>query len=308
MPAWHPHFDVWLVLAGVLASYFFAIAHLGQRFARTEASATRAQKILFTAGILVLWVGADWPIHEFSEKYLYSAHMLQHLLFSMVAPPLILLGTPEWMPRAFFRSDRAMRIARKLTRPLPLIFIFNGFVALTHWPVFIEATLQSEPLHFTAHVMLVVVSVGMWMPVFSPTPDLPRISMPAQMAYLFVQSLLPTIPASFFTFAETPIIEFYANAPRVWGIDVITDQRLAGVMMKTVAGFVLWGFIAVLFFRWHAAEERQSEAERKERRRVQKLTQGGAARQDRGGAVPVDPAESDEAGAEEGPAAVLSCQ
>ncbi len=76
------------------------------------------------------------------------------------------------------------------------------------------------------------------------------------MLYLFLQSLAPTIPASFLTFGDHPLYPVYATFPRIWGISALTDQLVAGLLMKLVGGAILWGFIAVVFFRWHDREQR----------------------------------------------------
>ena len=82
-----------------------------------------------------------------------------------------------------------------------------------------------------------------------------RVSRPAQMLYLFLQSLVPTVPASFLTFGSTPLYKFYETVPHLWGISALTDMRVAGLIMKLVGGFILWGLIAVLFFKWYAQEQ-----------------------------------------------------
>ena len=101
----------------------------------------------------------------------------------------------------------------------------------------------------------------MWLPVLSPIPDLPRLSDPLRMLYLFGHSLLPTIPASFLTFGRTPIYTFYEEFPRLWGWTPLLDQTVAGILMKLGGGFILWTIIGVIFFRWHAAERRWDEIE-----------------------------------------------
>jgi putative membrane protein len=95
----------------------------------------------------------------------------------------------------------------------------------------------------------------MWWPVMSPLPERPALSPPAQMLYLFLQSLAPTIPASFLTFGHTLLYPVYATYPRVWGLSALDDQLIAGLVMKIVGGLILWGFIAVIFFNWHAREQ-----------------------------------------------------
>jgi hypothetical protein len=76
------------------------------------------------------------------------------------------------------------------------------------------------------------------------------------MLYLFAQSLAPTIPASFLTFGHALLYPVYGAFPRIWGISALNDQLIAGLLMKLVGGFILWGFVATIFFRWHAREER----------------------------------------------------
>ena len=71
----------------------------------------------------------------------------------------------------------------------------------------------------------------------------------------FLQSILPTVPASFLTFGTTPLYHFYEHVPRLWGLSAITDQQIAGVIMKVIGGLYLWLVIVVVFFRWYSREE-----------------------------------------------------
>jgi putative membrane protein len=96
----------------------------------------------------------------------------------------------------------------------------------------------------------------MWWPVMSPLPEMPTLSPPGQMIYLFIQSLAPTIPASFLTFGRSPLYPVYASFPRIWGIGVLNDQLMAGLIMKLIGGLLLWAVIAVIFFRWFEQEQR----------------------------------------------------
>jgi putative membrane protein len=96
----------------------------------------------------------------------------------------------------------------------------------------------------------------MWWPVVSPLPELGRISDIAKMFYLFLNSIVPTVPASFLTFAKGVLYEHYEHVPRLWGISAQTDQMLSGLIMKIGGGLLLWTIIAILFFQWYAREER----------------------------------------------------
>ena len=264
LPPFHVHPTVELVMVLVEGTYLLAIRDRrrklgvgtpGASLARDQV-ATRRQITLFSIGVGVLWVGAEWPIHDLAERYLYSAHMVQHLLFTFVAAPLLIAGLPVWMLRKILSPRPVAAVARVLTRPIVALAIFNGMLLFTHWPAVVTLSVQSELFHFVLHVALVGSALLMWWPVMSPLPELPSLPAPGQMLYLFVQSIVPTIPASFLTFGTQPLYPIYATFPRIWAISAILDQQIAGLIMKLLGGAILWTVISVIFFRWHAREER----------------------------------------------------
>ena len=93
------------------------------------------------------------------------------------------------------------------------------------------------------------------MPVLSPLPEIPRLALPVRAAYLFLQSVVPTVPASFLTFGSAPLYKYYVGLPHIWGLSTLEDQQVAGLIMKLAGGAILWGFITVIFFRWHDREQ-----------------------------------------------------
>jgi putative membrane protein len=249
---WHAHPDVWALVAVLAGGYWLAIRHWGPRHVSPgEPAATHAQMVAFYLGVLAIWLVADWPVHELAEERLLSVHMVQHLVLSLVAPPLLLLGTPGWLLRTLLRPRWLAVLVRGLARPFPALLLFNAFIAFSHWPLIVEAALRSELIHFGLHGALVSTALLMWMPVLSPMFEIQRLRYPSQMLYLFAQSIVPTVPASFLTFADGPIYPFYGLAAPLIGVDPVVDQRIGGLIMKIVGGFILWGFIAVLFFRWN---------------------------------------------------------
>ena len=254
MPAWHPHPSVWLVLGGIWVAYLVTVRR--HRAVAGEPSDGRRRTTLFSVGMACLWLGADWPVHDLAEGYLYSVHMAQHLLFTLVAPPLLIAGMPAWMWRDILRPRWLFLAFRFLTRPIVALILFNGLLLFTHWPEVVDASVRSELTHFSLHVLLFGSAILMWWPVMSPLVELPPLTPPAQMIYLFVQSLAPTIPASFLTFGHTLLYPVYGTFPRIWGISALNDQLIAGLLMKLVGGFILWGFVATIFFRWYAREKR----------------------------------------------------
>lgn len=262
--AWHPHPDVWLLVVVLGGGYIFALRRLGPRHVPAGGRpATGAQMVAFGGGLLTLWLGADWPLHDLGEGYLYSVHMSQHLLFTLVAPPLLLLGTPAWLARELLRPPRLFAVVSRLARPVPALIVFNALIVVTHWPAFVDFTLRSEVSHFAAHTAIFGSALLMWCPVAAPLPELRPLSPPAQMLYLFLQSIVPTVPASFLVFAERPIYRFYETVPRLWGLSAGEDQRIGGLLMKLGGGVLLWAIIAVIFFRWHAEEESNDRSARR---------------------------------------------
>ena len=252
LPAFHVHPDVMVVIGGLAVLYLTAAS----RHDRTTGEALEPRRRrLFLGGVAVLFAGASWPVHDLAEGYLYSVHMVQHMLFIFLAAPLLIAGTPAWMWRALLRPAPLRAAWSLLTRPLVALIVANGVLLLTHWPEIVSLSVHSELAHFSLHALLLGSAIVMWWPVLSPLPELPSLSPPGQMIYLFFQSLAPTIPASFLTFGTEPLYRVYVGFPRIWGIDALSDQLIAGLVMKLVGGAILWVVIAVVFFRWGRQEQ-----------------------------------------------------
>ena len=253
LPPLHVHVDVWLFFGTLAAMYTIACRRHEQR---TGHATPRDRKVLFFVGLGLLWLGSDWPMHDLSEDYLYAAHMVQHMVFTLIAAPLLVTGIPAWMWRGLLSFGPLRRVFAFLVKPVMALIVFNAVLLFVHWPAVVEASVSSELAHFSLHLLVVGSGIVMWWPVVSPLPEMPPISPPAQMLYLFFQSLAPTIPASFLTFGHQPLYGIYATFPRIWGISALSDQMLAGLIMKIVGGLILWGVIAAVFFRWANREQR----------------------------------------------------
>ena len=255
LPSFHLDLDPLLLVVVMGGAYLAALKYLGPRaLPPGEPPASSSQKISFMLGVASLAVVTAWPIHDLAEKYLLSVHMVQHLVISLVAPPLLLFGTPPWLLRRILSIPPLGWIVKNLARPFFALILFNAVIVLTHWPLVVDLTLRYHAVHFLAHFVLFASATLMWWPVIDPLPETPGLSYPGRMLYLFLQSIVPTVPASFLTFGSSPLYAFYAEAPRIWGMSVLTDQRIAGLVMKIVGGAILWLLIGVIFFRWFAQE------------------------------------------------------
>lgn len=259
--AFHLHADVFLVVSLLCIGYREALRRLGPRLAPAgEPPATRRQKRLFGLGAALLFVFSFWPIHDLAEDFLFSVHMTQHTVFSLVAVPILLAGTPGWLVSWIIRP--VLPVMRKLVRPLPASLLYNGVIAVSHAAGWVNFTSSHEVPHFLAHGLLVTTAAIMWLPVLHTRPELPQMSAPVKMVYLFAQSLIPNVPSIFLAFADEPLYRWYAEAPRIWAsFGAVEDQQLAGAIMKISGTMIVWGTIVVMFFRWYRDSERQGGAD-----------------------------------------------
>ncbi len=259
---WQPHPEVWILVLGLVGLWTYAIRSLGPRVVPAgEAVVTRSQKRWFALGIVLLWVAADWPMHDIAEEYLYSVHMFQHMVLTFFVPPVMLLATPEWLARLVIGDGWAGRWFLKLARPVPAAVVFNAIQLATHWSVIVNASVENGLLHYALHTLVVVTSLAVWMPVVSPLPEY-RVSVPAQCIHLFLTSIVPTVPAAWLALAEGVLYDAYDQPARLWGISVTSDQQAAGLIMKLGGGFFLWIVIVYLFFRWNSRQDHGTTARR----------------------------------------------
>ena len=260
---WTLHLDVVLICVLLAAGYIFAVTQMRTGLSESR-RVTKRQAVLFTLGVLAIYIAGGSPLHDLAENYLAAAHMIQHVLLTLIAAPLLLAGIPGWLWQALLRAPGVMRIAKPLTRPVIAFAIFNAALLLIHLPETIDLQLRAHFFHLFIHFALVGTALLMWWAVLSPIPELPRLNPPLQMAYLFMQSLLPAIMASFITFSDTVVYSFYEDVPRIWGMTALDDQQVAGGAMKLMGTIILWSYMTVVFFRWYFQEEadrQRSEAE-----------------------------------------------
>ena len=229
---WHPHPEVWVLVVG--SDRAVRLRHPGDRAdgrPDDEVIVTKAQIRWFVAAMVTLEVAADWPMHDIGEKYLYSVHMVQHLLLSFVLPPMVLLATPTWLARLVIGNGRGYRVMRWTTRVVPATIFFNVVVVFSHWPA-VVALRSSTPGSTTGCTSWSsAVALNMWMGVCSPLPEL-RFTLLVQAGYLFLQSVVPTVPAGILVFSETVAYKSYNHAGRILGMTPIEDQQLAATIMK----------------------------------------------------------------------------
>jgi putative membrane protein len=258
LPAWHIHVDVWLVL-GSLGVAYWDLSTRGPQVAVARPSVR--ERSAFYTGLVLLLVVSNWPLHDLAETSLYWVHMTNHLVMTLVAPPLMLMGLNRQMADRVLGHRLVLPWLKHLARPGAAFAIFNFGMIASHWPEAVALSLRNELAHFLIHSFLFLSAVLMWIPVVSRSSLVPRLGPPMRMVYLFLNSILPTFPASFLTFSRVPIYPAYGDAALAFGLSAVEDQTIAGLIMKLGGTLLLWAVIAVTWFKWSNDEKRWDQIE-----------------------------------------------
>lgn len=206
--------------------------------------------LYFALGLLALGAAQGSPLAGLADGHLFSARILQYVIETFVAPPLLLLGLPAWLARPAFGLPLLGPLIRQATRPVTALLVFNLAFAFALFPAAIEAGLHSGAVDAAEQALLFLTALAMWWPIVSPLPERPPISEPGQLVYLFAQLVLETIVFALVAFAPHPLYPTYAAAAHPWGMTALDDQQLGGGIMKVVVLAALAPFIATAFRRW----------------------------------------------------------
>ena len=259
-----PHVEVYLLVGFLIGAYVYLVRVIGPKAVEPGKEViSRRQLGCFIGSMVMLFAASTWPIHQIGEDYLYSAHMLQHMMLSYFLPPLVLLATPEWLLRVLVGEGTTYRVVRFFSKPVVAAVLFNGMVMITHIPGVVNGSTINGPFHFLLHFMVVMTAILAWMPVVGPLPEL-QMRHGGKMIYLFLFSVVPTVPAAWLAMAENPVYFHYGDQPvRVWNIDPINDQQVAGLIMKVGGGIFLWVVLIYMFFKRFGIETAQANSYRR---------------------------------------------
>ena len=241
------HLEVVIGAAALAGAYAAAWRAAGERV-------RPARVLAFAAGLAALVGALNGPLHELAERLVFSAHMTQHLILTLIVPPLVLVGTPPFMMDGLLRPLLARTASRRvtvvLTRPLPALAAWSIALVVWHLPGPYAAATGSHAVHFAEHAVFVGAATLAWWPVASPSRELPALPYAAQILYMFVFGIPMTIVAAMITGAEHVL--YPIAAPSLSG--PLADQRLGGVLMWVPAAIVPLVALTTAFFRWAAAE------------------------------------------------------
>ncbi len=243
-----------------LYEYGARVAARGDHGPSSTAAPQQHHRVCYYLSLATMFLSLNGWLHDLSDSYLFSAHMVQHLLLAFAVAPLMIMGTTGAMLRPLLRIPGVMPVARFVTRPTRSFAIFNMVVAGWHLPPLYNYALGHHPIHIVQHLMFLAASVIMWWPVLSPLPELPRLSYPGQMLYLFLMSIPMAIVSVYIAYSDSLLYPLYAAAPRVWGISPMDDQLIGGLIMWIPGGLYFYAVISVIFFRWQQRDGVETQA------------------------------------------------
>jgi len=245
---WSIHPSTVIGIAALAGIYIWAEKALHQRTSFAERS-------FFFSGLLLMFASLNGPIHDLSDDYLFSAHMVQHLLLTLAVPPLLLAGVPGSMLRPLLSRPAIAPGVRFFTRAPICFVVFTIVIAMWHLPPFYNAAMANHNLHILEHLMFMGAAVLMWWPLMSQLPEFPRLAYPGQMLYSFLTSIPMSIVAVYIAMADHVLYPAYSGAPRVLPLSPLEDQLLGALIMWIPGGIIFIIIMTVVFFKWNARGE-----------------------------------------------------
>lgn len=253
---WHFHPDPEIVDGVIASSVLYALATGPARTWLAPGTAfPKKQAFFFYLGSLFLWLAVATPLDEISENYLFSAHMLQHIILIYPVALFWLLGFPAWLLRPLLAMEWSRPLLLFFTKPLVAFLTFNAIFYAWHLPGLYEWALRDSKIHFLEHAFFMFGAILLWWPLVHPLPELPKFHAGGQMLYLLAGSVIQMPLFGFLAFGNSVFYPTYRDAPRICFLDAYGDQQMGAVIMKITAMLVMFATLVVVFSRWYIKEE-----------------------------------------------------
>jgi cytochrome c oxidase assembly factor CtaG len=224
----------------------------------------------FASGVLLMLLTLTGPLDFLGDDYLFSAHMLEHILLELAVPPLLLLGIPPAPVRTLLSIDIAAKIEGFLRRPTVAWLLAVGTLWLWHLPLLYNAALGSEGIHAVQHLSMLMTGTIFWWPVFTPLHE-HRVSPVAGFIYIFLAASANMILGILLTFSPLGYYPTYMRSTdgtgifrfirKVWELDPQSDLNLGGMFMWIVGGLLYFAAMIIVISRLFRSSEQQGENE-----------------------------------------------
>jgi putative membrane protein len=257
--------DAWLaldlhvsVLLGTLAFwvlYHRAVTTWRVRYGWSEVPVERWRAVCFGVAQVILLLALNGPVHHLSDYYLFSGHMVQHLMLTLMWAPLTVVALPPWLVEAGLRVPVIRRVSDWTADLRVKFLVANGVLYFWHIPTMYDLALEVHEVHVVEHLSFMASSIIAWVGLLCSAPSLPRPSRIFQLVYLFGMTLPMKLLGAILTLASEPIYGAYLEAPRIWGLTPILDQGYGGLLMWLPGGMALWGSMIYVFVQWVKDEQ-----------------------------------------------------
>ena len=248
----HWHNEPFLTGGLILAGWLYAV--LAGPLRRLLAPGTpypRGRAACFYGALVLFYLAVGSPLDQVGERFLLSAHMVQHLLIMYPVPLLLLLGTPAWMIDPLLGRPVLRPPLRLLFHPVTCALLSTGVLSLWHLPYLYEWTLQDKVVHVGEHLMFLAVSILYWWPLASPSAAFPAPGYGIRMLYVFATEVAMIPVSAYLVFSGDILYPTYEYAPRlIANFSPADDQLTAGIIMKISGLMVSLAALAVCFFKW----------------------------------------------------------
>ena len=260
LTAWNWQPSIILGTIAIICLYLYAVGPLRVKYSLADRVKT-SQVVSFLLGVNVIFWTLFTPLDKLADDYLFSAHMVLHLLLSFAGAPLMVLGIPGWLLVPLLRNRVIFRIAQFFTLPILTGVLFNVNLWFWHAPPIYNAMIVNLPLHIVSHLLFIITGVLFWWPILSPMEEgLPPLSIGKKMAYLFFSDMPMVLLGAGLTFVP-PLYARYIHAPHIWGLSPETDQQLAGLLMWIPGSIFFIVIVSILFLQWMQAQDIKQRAE-----------------------------------------------
>lgn len=211
------------------------------------------------SGLVMIGLALASPIDALADRS-FTWHMVQHLLVTVIGPPLILLsapflpmirGLPKPIRHQFFipfaKNAMVRWFARKITLPQTAFALLHISLFFWHYPAFYDLALHNRWVHYLEHITFMFAAGLFWWNVINPFPFPNRLPEPLGVAYLFLSSIINTALAAMISFSDQALYD-YRLMEFMQGWNALEDQRVGGIIMWVVGGLIHLTAILTLFF------------------------------------------------------------
>ena len=249
-------------LVAITILYFLAVGP-ARKYLAPGVPFDKLRACSFLTGLFILIAAVATPIDHIGETYLFSVHMIQHVLLMFALPPFLIWGTPTWLSEFLFRTEGLGAILRFLVKPVPAAGLFVFVLHAWHVPGLYELALRDDLIHLLEHACFIASSVLMYWPLLgarSGGDSVKEREHPGiKLLYILGVSIGQLPLFAFLTFATSVFYPTYEAAPRYTDLSPIADQMLGGVIMKLAVVVFMFVGLAVVFTRWYMSEPRFSK-------------------------------------------------